>query len=358
MWARKYEKCKSCGTVSAKHRARGLCKNCYHKDIECRHKRHRRGLRIAASKLSREYLIQKYLREQLSLSEIAQECGCSRQYVFKKMREHGLVLRNRQNARRIALEQRKIEVRRTDDAGDSRAVIFRKIKYNSEFFEKWTPAMAYVLGIIFTDGNLQERKTYDATTGQYTRMARLSIAQKEPELLRKVLALMNCDARLYFQARKEYSTTVAGQLYHFSIASNELYHTLSAYGLKPKKSLDIRFPLMPDEYVRHFVRGCWDGDGSVYVERRSNRLVASYVSGSKVFITELAMHLEKAGLPRRTIYEENRRHSSYYIKYAGDQCTKLYHYLYDNVPPTQYLERKYQLFNKHCDNPRGQTKFL
>jgi len=34
----------------------------------------------------------------------------------------------------------------------------------------------------------------------------------------------------------------------------------------------MAFPKIPDEYIRHFVRGCWDGDGTVYIEKRNGNL--------------------------------------------------------------------------------------
>ena len=58
MWARKFERCIKCGTTKIRHIARGFCANCYQKDIEKRHKDHPRGLRIAAKKLTKQYITQ------------------------------------------------------------------------------------------------------------------------------------------------------------------------------------------------------------------------------------------------------------------------------------------------------------
>lgn len=60
-------------------------------------------------------------------------------------------------------------------------------------------------------------------------------------------------------------------------------------------------------------------------------------------------YLKKAGLPERAIYKTKGKPPSYYMRYSGYQCKKLFHYLYDNVPPTQYLERKYNLFKNFSD---------
>lgn len=205
--------------------------------------------------------------------------------------------------------------------------------------------MAYVLGIIFTDGCL----TLDKNTRSTTVNKRLSIAQKEPEILMKVLDLMKCNAKLYFKKRLKYGSIVSGEIYRFDVSNERVYDDLVNLGLHPRKSLDIEFPKIPPEYLRHFIRGCWDGDGSVYYEKRKGHyLMASFVSGSLKFIEGVLVELERAGLPRRTIHTREGKVPSYYFRYTGPQCVMLYHYLYDNVPPTQYLERKYNLFSKVC----------
>lgn len=357
MWARKYEKCTKCGTTTIKHLARGLCTNCYHKDIERKHKKHRRGLGIASVKLTREYLIQEYLKKHRSLSDIATACGCSRQYVHKKMRAFGLPLRSLQSARRIALDRQKISLQRVDETGKCHSVIYKRITYNKEFFRRWTPAMAYVLGVIFTDGCLDLRTRRSKTV--IRRVPYLSIAQKEPELLRKVLTLMGSNARISHRKRMHYETGVSGEVYYFSFICKPIYADLLRLGLNPQKSTNLQFPTVPNDCVRHFIRGCWDGDGTVYVEkRRPNYLQASYVSASLAFIRGMLLSLYTAGFPKRKIHEWSGKHRSYYFKYTGRQCTKLYHYLYDDVPPTQYLERKYLLFKKHCDQSTNQSQLF
>lgn len=322
--------------------ARGLCSKCYQKEIEEKHKRHARGLRIAAKKLTREYLIDEYFNKNKSLADIAKECGCSRAYVFKKTREYRMSLRTQSSAREIAIKKEKIVVQRVDEEGVTHSIIHQKIDLNKQFFAKWSCEMAYVLGVIFTDGCLH----IDAKGRPH-----LSIGQKEPELLEKVLALMGCTAQLRYTKRREYGDTVAGAIYYFNFLCTAIYSDLLRLGLKPSKSLDIVFPDVPSEYVRHFIRGCWDGDGSVYIRKKGggNPLITGYYSGSIRFVESLLAELDNIGLPKRTVYVKKGKQPCYYFKYHGTQCTKLYHFLYDGVPPTQYLERKHAIFKKHAE---------
>ena len=181
-------------------------------------------------------------------------------------------------------------------------------------------------------------------------MGRLSISQKEPELLNKVLALMECNAELYFSNRREYvnkkdKKIVSGEVYFFHITDNELYNDLVNIGLTPDKSLTMKFPDIPNEYVRHFIRGCWDGDGSVYIEKKSDKLFASYTCGSLPFIDTMIYELVKIGIPPRTNHERKGKSISYYFKISAENhIKKLFHFLYDDVFPNQYLQRKYDIF--------------
>lgn len=384
MWSLKFEKCVKCGTKETRHAARGLCVNCYAKDIEEKHKSHVRKRRVASKMMTRRYLIGKYIEESMSLSDIARECSCTRQYVYKKMKEYKIPLRSQRCAREIAYDQGKIVVEITDDAGKSYSVIHKKIELDKAFFSSWSAEMAYVLGVLFTDGCLlEEKRKSRGSTGCTRIIPRLSLGQKEPELIRKILALMKCNARIYYRKRIKYKNTVAGELYVFDIMCSVVYDDLINLGLKPVKSLNIEFPDVPPEYMRHFIRGCWDGDGSAYIS--GDKLRASYVSGSKDFIETLVQEFFKIGISMQhlihgrdikknketrcryrsgpfplTIHKSKRsKAASYYITVSSkENLMRLFHYFYDDVENSMYLKRKYEVLKKglsKSDQEQGKT---
>ena len=165
---------------------------------------------------------------------------------------------------------------------------------------------------------------------------------------------MNCNAHLYHSSRKVYDGVVSGDTYTLQIQNKKIFSDLISLGLVENKSLTVDFPNIPKEYVRHFIRGCWDGDGSVFLERRkglSTLILSSFVSGSPSFINGMLYELEKAGLKRTPIYTSTykRKNPIYSFKFHTTECKKLYHYLYENVPAEQYLERKYSVFKSYFD---------
>jgi predicted DNA-binding protein YlxM (UPF0122 family) len=346
-WALHYNQCIKCGSSDKPHVSRGLCKSCYDKDIEKRHKDNERIQNYGGSSklLTAEYLKENYTKQNKSLSDIAKETNCSRQYVHKKLKEHYIPLRSKSAARDLALTKDKLKFERLNEDGTSSFVSVKKINVNEDFFSSWSPAMAYVLGVICTDGNLNPgriREPWRAKSASTVPI--ISVAQKEPELLEKILHLMNCDAKLYFSKERVYGKTKAGAIYHFGISNENLYDDIVNLGLTPNKSLTMQFPNTPNEFIRHFIRGCWDGDGSVYIDNYSGKIGASFVSGSLEFVEAMVKKLVDAGLPSRTIYLHKHSKGSYYFKFTGSQVPMLHHYLYDNVPETQYLERKFNLF--------------
>jgi len=160
---------------------------------------------------------------------------------------------------------------------------------------------------------------------------------------------MDCNAKLY--PGKQVLT--GNPIYEFHINDEEVYEDLLKLGLTPKKSLTLQFPQVPSAYIRHFIRGCWDGDGSVYLEKNDlSKPCASFVSGSKTFVIAMLKELCTLGLPPHNFYK-NKGRPSYYFRFTGIDCARLFEIFYDEVPESMYLLRKYKIFRAIADNYAG-----
>lgn len=82
MWSQKYKHCIQCGSIERKYVARGFCELCYQKKIERQHSPEKVKKGFSSSVLTKEYLTEHYLSNQESLSDIASNARCSRQFVF------------------------------------------------------------------------------------------------------------------------------------------------------------------------------------------------------------------------------------------------------------------------------------
>jgi hypothetical protein len=199
---------------------------------------------------SSDDLKQHYLREQMSLTDLARKYNCTRQYIHKLLRKYGVQSRDKAAARTVAMLRNKLSFKRIDAMGNESQVFLQKININKLFFKTWSSQMAYVLGVIYTDGSLLQGRKRGTDHG--SRLSRFSVSQKEPELLEKILALMGCNAKLYLSKQRD----TGNPIYQFHVNDEDIYDDLSKLGLTPKKSLTMQFPEVPGEYVSHFIRGC------------------------------------------------------------------------------------------------------
>lgn len=257
-----------------------------------------------------------YLVEKKSLEDIARLYGSSRVAVWKYCKSERLTRRSRSEARLEAQRRGKVPQNYFD--------------INEDFFSKWSPEMAYVLGLIATDGCV-------------SKSGAVSLCINDKDLLEKVKEIMGSAHAIKYYGHQE-------GLYSFNFSRQKLRADLNRLGIFPNKSLNIRFPGVPDDaFLTDFIRGVFDGDGSVFFEKRSPRfpLRASFISSSKDFIETLEAKLRALGMPKRTLYQHKTKNTvSYMIRYAHADSIRLFNLLYDQdtVKNGLFLARKHDKF--------------
>lgn len=187
--------------------------------------------------------------------------------------------------------------------------------------------MAYVLGLIVTDGCISK-------TG------RISLSMNDKELLEKVRKVMGSAHRIEPSKYQE-------KLYIFHFAREKLVKDLEKLCVVPRKSLIVKFPEVPQAYLPDFIRGLFDGDGSVLFKKESKNfpLVTKFFSGSKDFIERLETKLQELGMPKRKIYQQKTKNGfCYTIVYGHINSQKLFEILYKDTQNGLFLERKYKRF--------------
>lgn len=118
---------------------------------------------------------------------------------------------------------------------------------------------AYWLGYIAADGNVyssKQRKNYSAGST-------LKIVSKDKEHLQKFKYSIQSDAEIERIINfKGYSNGNA--VYRIQIYSNKICEDLIKLGIVPNKSLILKPPKIKKEFYKDFIRGYFDGDGSIY----------------------------------------------------------------------------------------------
>lgn len=118
---------------------------------------------------------------------------------------------------------------------------------NERFFDSWTPESAWVLGLIFSDGCVQENRQ----TGQRT-----VVISGELETVEKVKLAMATDYQ-------PCPTSTSPDYWTLNLTNRVLATSINdRFGLIGASSHTIQFPEVPEDMLPHFVRGLWDGDGT------------------------------------------------------------------------------------------------
>jgi len=277
------------------------------------------------NELTRDKLIGLYINDKKSLEDIAILYKVSRVAIYKKLKKYGVEQRSKSEARIEAQKQGKLPQQFFD--------------INENFFSTWSPQMAYVLGLIITDGCISRTGT-------------VSLSMNDRELLEKVKKIMGSEHKI------EASKHQKG-LYYYHFSREKLVKDLEKLCVVPRKSLIVKFPEVPKAYLPDFIRGVFDGDGSVFFEKRSSffPLRTNFVSGSKDFMEGLEKRLESIGMPARTIYRQKTKNAwSYKFVYSHRDSIKLFNILYKNAQNGLFLERKYKRFLEGSKGLSGGVK--
>lgn len=119
---------------------------------------------------------------------------------------------------------------------------------------------------------------------------------------------------------------------------------LIGHGCFKQKSLILKPPIgVPDELIHHFIRGFFDGDGSIY--SRINKEHLNYRPNYGICITSTKEMIEWliATIGFGNIHKENRREKTWYYRQSGNIKVKNFcDYIYKDA--TIYMERKYQRY--------------
>jgi|AntAceMinimDraft_9_1070365.scaffolds.fasta_scaffold24922_2 intein-encoded DNA endonuclease-like protein len=218
-----------------------------------------------------------------------------------------------------------------------------KQKVNAKFFQQWSSNMAYILGFIVADGSVHKRKN---RKDSYV----MNITSKDRKHLEEIQKVMSSQYKL---GLKNNSSTSEKKYSCIQISNKEICKDLIDLGVVPRKTYDgLDFIKVSDKYFSDFVRGFFDGDGSVYIYEvnRTRQIKVGFVSSSLSFITGFNQQLCKnLNISIKSVHQKidkrGIRMTLYDICFYVDDCEKLAEFIYGNNP-TLYLSRKRKVFEK------------
>lgn len=134
----------------------------------------------------------------------------------------------------------------------------RKYRLNHDYFENIdSEEKAYFLGFIFADGCV--------SLSNNNFLLRIEIHKDDIEILEKFKISISSTSPIKFNKNKN--------SVNIRLFSKKLIKDLIATGCVERKSLILKFPdnkIVPDIMINHFMRGYFDGDGSLKISSRKN----------------------------------------------------------------------------------------
>lgn len=209
-----------------------------------------------------------------------------------------------------------------------------KYKVNENFFRGWSHKMAYILGFIFADGSLED--------APYLRGKYLRIHNTNFKIVNKIKSTMGSEHKIIrIPAVGNRKTR-----FMLKIGSHKIFDDLSKFNLHPNKSLNLSLPIIPPRYFGSFLRGYFDGDGCVHVEKPKGILKVIFTSGCKKFLDQLSILIsQNVGVkPRRAVNSKR----SYQLRYSQREGLKILSHIYKNTENKLYLIKKYSIYRDFC----------
>ena len=215
---------------------------------------------------------------------------------------------------------------------------YRYFYHDFDFFEKIdTEEKAYWLGFMYADGYIVNYKS----KGYGERSCGITLSIKDENHLKKFKTSIKATNPLNYYKKKNTNS----ELVRLLLKSEKTVLDLINKGCVPQKTKILKFPsneTIPKNLLRHFIRGYFDGDGSIALtkdNRNDNLMYRINIVGTKNFVENL---LKEIGFGYIT-KEKRCKEIYYYNCGAKRDFEKLYNFLYKDA--TLYMKRQKEKFD-------------
>lgn len=227
-----------------------------------------------------------------------------------------------------------------------------RYKFNENIFDSIdTEEKAYWLGFLYADGYVSVENNKHHLV--------LALATKDKSHIEKFNNFLQSNYPIHDYVissgefiGKEYSKV--------TVNSPHLINTLISYGCTPRKSLTLKFPdktiFKNEDLIRHFIRGYFDGDGSVFISNEKHwrngtitKVIHYRFLGTKDFLEQVDSLICLKGS-----ITNPKRSKAFELAYKRKKkVLPFFKYLYDKS--TIYLDRKRDIFINYIKEECSET---
>ena len=217
---------------------------------------------------------------------------------------------------------------------------YRKYNVNQKFFTKWSHDMAYVFGLVFADGYIWKKGII------------ITLHQDDKILLKKIAEkiINSGDLPLFFEPNK--------RCYTLRINSGNLAKSIiKKLNGKTQKYSRNNLPFVPKKYFADFMRGLWDGDGTIFHNKKGKDYRSSLCSSHLNFLKQIFELLKKRKIvlggninkivqKKGSMVVGNKLKKDsivYFLRFAPNDTRRLRDFMYSTSSDLKMI-RKYKKF--------------
>lgn len=219
------------------------------------------------------------------------------------------------------------------------------MNYNNEFKVIDTEEKAYFLGLFFADGSVSQLPRKESNYVKH----QVQISLTDEQIVRDIhqhFPFFNLGEFDFSRYKPSWN-----KQFNLRKTSVELFNDLVNWGVRKNKSgansNDLFIPEIDKSLLSHFIRGFFDGDGSIsFPSARPNLRIAEICGASYQFLSSIKSVLELNGVYCQPIKTKTKGYKNplFVLFWVNTMdILDLKNYLYENA--TIYLDRKKKLFD-------------
>ncbi len=273
--------------------------------------------------LNRTILKRMYEYRRYNQSQIAERFGCSQWVISSRLRYFNIKTRSKYYN-----------------------LVKRKYTYHRNFLQELTPDIAWLLGLLVSDGFIRKNNL----SGYFG----LHLKREDEDVIFKVKKMLKYSGPVYEgETKLEYKGHTKEFKYSLlQINDIKTVGELERIGISQNKTHNEFFlPVIKDtnneEIIRSFIRGIYDGDGSIMFDKNRNSLCFQIVGTYQLLEGIQDYLICYCNLNKTKLTENVLGKNHFALRYRGNvQVVKILDWLYQHSNPSNRMDRKFNKFYK------------
>lgn len=251
----------------------------------------------------------KLYQEGISMKDLANQFGVASGTIRNNLIKNNIPLRTRSEIKQLKDKQ-------CPTSGNG-----RRYTLNFNYFKQWNHNMAYILGFIGADGYIDKKETF----------LRIVLQRQDKQILEDIKRELQFTGTVRLGQAKNQTGIFDTSL--LLVTSKYMVKDLINLGIVNKKSFILSMDKIPEEFKLDFIRGYFDGDGSVGEQwskkSQTPMLRTRFFSGSKILMEEIQQYLTNLGVKTVNIRKDTRK-ELYILEYSQKASLQIYDLFYQN----------------------------